>query len=277
MTVPLVKTSVRHELLRTYGNLPDHPMKLRLYDWCKSSHFFRHARVEFAYGKFNLDLVDFVQHEMFLHGCYEPATLALFETLVRPGDRVVDVGANVGQYAIAAARLSGSGGRVVAVEPNPQIGSRLIDNVRMNNLEDRIAIVTSPMSDCAAMLAFGLPGPWALGTTRLKRPGETGGFVVLASTIADLITQLNLDRIDVLKIDVEGHDMKVIDGALTHSSVRPKHIVFEYLHESFDYGIEAHNIPGHFSKHGYELSTIDGAPFSAGRELPEGNLWARRL
>lgn len=251
-------------------------MKLRFYDWCRARPYFRRARVDFDYGRFDLDLVDFVQHEMFLFGCYEPATLALFETLVETGATVVDVGANVGQYAIAAARLSGGEGRIVAVEPNPHVCARLIDNVRLNNCETRIAIVTSPMSDRAKLLAFGLPDERALGTTRLKRPDEDSGFAAQASTIAALVAQLNLNRIDVLKIDVEGHDLKVIAGTLSNATARPAHILFEYIHQSFDYGIAADAISDHFSALGYSLSTIDGAPYSPEREIPEGNLWARR-
>jgi len=251
-------------------------MKLRLYDWCRARNYFRRARVGFDYGRFDLDLVDFVQHEMFLCGCYEPATLALFETLVETGANVIDVGANVGQYAIAAARLSGDKGRVVAVEPNPQVCAKLIDNVRLNNFENRIAVVTTPMSDRGKLLTFGMPDERALGTTRLKRPDEDSGFVAQASTIAELAAQLNLDRIDVLKIDVEGHDLQVIDGALSNATARPAHILFEYIHESFDYGVAADAIESRFAALGYSLATIDGAPYAPGRIIPEGNLWARR-
>ena len=277
MSDRLVKARLRHRLLRAYWHSPDHPMKLRIYDWCRNLNYFRRANIAFDYGRFSLDIVDFVQNEMFLYGCYEPETLALFETLVETGGVVVDVGANVGQYAIAAARLAGGDGRVAAVEPNPQVCARLIDNIRLNDFESRITIVTAPMSDRAQLLAFGLPDERALGTTRLRRADEPGGFVALSSTIVDLIAHLDMGRIDVLKIDVEGHDVKVIDGALTNPGVRPSHILFEYIHQSFDYGVGADAIGGHFAALGYSLFTIDGAPYSPGREIPEGNLWARRL
>ena len=68
----------------------------------------------------------------------EPWTVAWLERSVRPGDVVWDVGANVGVYALLAARLLGEEGEVVAVEPGYASFAALCDNVLLNGLEKRV-------------------------------------------------------------------------------------------------------------------------------------------
>jgi FkbM family methyltransferase len=267
----------RSSLLRHYGLMPDHPMKLRLYNWLIATRLFRHTIAKFPYGTFNLDLIDFVQHAMFQDGCYEPRSFAVFRSLIKTGARVIDVGANVGQYALAAANLAGSSGQIVAVEPNPVICAKLIENARLSQVERRVSIVTFPLSDGPHLIDFGLPDPRALGTTRPRVANELGGFTARAATIGELAMHFGLEAIDVLKVDVEGYDLAIINSMFVDSSIRPEHILFEYLPEYFAYGISDRNLNEYFADFGYRLVTIDDEPYSPGLALPEGNLWAQQV
>ncbi|MGN8114376.1 FkbM family methyltransferase [Labrys sp. 22185] len=264
-------------LLRRYWHMPDHPMKLRLYDWLRASRPFRHVIARLAFGTFKLDLVDYVQHAMFLHGSYEPKSLALFQSLIGSGETVIDLGANIGQYSIAAARMAGPTGRVIAIEPHPGVCFRLLDNIRLSKVEDRVLPVTSPLADATGFIEFGLPEAGALGTMRPRRPDETRRLLTMAVTIAELADRLDIAAAAVMKIDIEGYDLAIIDDMFRNSVLRPRHILFEYLPSRFDYAIAASHLTAYFSDFGYELLTIDGVRYSPEQDVPEENLWARRI
>src|SRR4029079_6897726 len=86
--------------------------KLRLLDPRTAKTGQRTAKV---FGcKMNLDLSDLIQRRIYL-GCYEPAETAFFRKILRPGHKVVDVGANVGYFTALAASLVGPGGAVVGI------------------------------------------------------------------------------------------------------------------------------------------------------------------
>lgn len=264
-------------LLRCYWHMPDHPMKLRLYDWLRASRPFRHVTARFAFGTFKLDLVDYVQHAMFLHGSYEPKSLAVFQSLIGSGETVIDLGANVGQYTVAAARMVGPAGRVIAIEPHPGVCARLLDNIRLSKVQDRVLPVTSPLAGTTGFIEFGLPEAGALGTMRPRRPDETRRLLTMGVRIRELAERLEIDAIAVMKIDIEGQDLSIIDDMFRSSILRPRHILFEYLPSRFDYAIAAPHLTAYFADFGYELLTIDGIAYTPEQDVPEENLWARRI
>ena len=79
-----------------------------------------------------LDPQNWIDHHLHYGGEYEPVEGAVFCNLVRPGHVVVDVGANIGYYTLAAWRLVGEGGRVLAFEPTPATFRRLRENTDLN-------------------------------------------------------------------------------------------------------------------------------------------------
>ncbi len=69
----------------------------------------------------------------------EPETARLFKEVIRPGDTVVDIGANVGFFSLLAARLVGTAGRVYAFEPEPQNFALLTKNIALNGYTHVVA------------------------------------------------------------------------------------------------------------------------------------------
>ena len=69
---------------------------------------------------------------------YEPEAVALFKSLVKPGDRVIDVGANIGFHSLLSAQLVGPTGRVISFEPVKYLYDALITSVAENHFHDRI-------------------------------------------------------------------------------------------------------------------------------------------
>lgn len=114
---------------------------------------------------------------------------------------VLDVGAYTGLYAILAAQR---GAEVIAFEPNPEVHSRLLENVRLNGV--RVTCYKQAVSDCTGEVSF------------VGRPGvaltSAGKIVQGAGTEAITIDDLCLEGVSAIKIDVEGHEENVIAGML---------------------------------------------------------------
>lgn len=158
---------------------------------------------------------------------------------VRPGFTFVDVGANVGGYTFWISSLTGGDGRVVAVEPDPALVRQLRYNVRVNGLEGSVRIVESavgaapgdgrlirnPVNSGENRLARGVVGVNPASDEDGSGSAADGvnvpddGVVsvdddvvsVRMRTLGSIIREAGLERIDCLKVDVEGHERDVLE------------------------------------------------------------------
>jgi FkbM family methyltransferase len=265
-----------HSLLHWYYHLPNHPGKLRIYYWLRSLPGLRHAVSNTSFGILKLDILDYVQHEIFLNSVYEPRTFRRFMSLLSVGDCAIDVGANIGQYALGAASKVGDTGIVLAIEPNPHCCEQLLWNRRANPHGKVIEVILSAISDPPELLEFGIPPTSALG---LSRPLSLGSgqesFWVRPVTLNSLLTNFSISAIRVIKIDVEGGEFTVLRSLLDHSEIRPEHIIFEFLPDSFGYGVRPGDFCRYLAEFRYDLLTVEGDEFEPGKIPPEGNVWAR--
>lgn len=145
---------------------------------------------------------------------FDPVELELISTRARArlDFRFVDIGANVGAYTVFAALAGGRGARVLAVEPNRRVLDRLRVNVAANGLANvDIAEVALGDADGEAEFAVDrhnmgqsslLVGQRGAGTCEVVR--------VRVRRLADLLAETGFTRIDVLKIDVEGYEDRVL-------------------------------------------------------------------
>ena len=147
---------------------------------------------------------------------YERADLDRLANYVKSGAHVVDIGANVGNHALFFATFMGAA-RVVVIEPNPQAIEALTANVEANGLQDVIdmsalGVGLSDISEAGYKIKRQGSN---LGATRLKK--GTGKIAVHRGD--DLLGD---DPVDLIKIDVEGMEMRVLDGLTnTIASQRP--------------------------------------------------------
>lgn len=169
--------------------------------------------------RFCLDLHEYVQARIYCFDYYERDSVAAFRAQVGPGDVVVDVGANIGQYSLLAARLVGSGGRVIAFEADPGIVDRLRRHVAINRLS--VDVTACALGDANATRDF-YPSAWAgnqgQGSLLPAEPArqrirKREALRVKVCRLDDVMAQKGVFRIDFLKIDVEGYEMHVLRGA----------------------------------------------------------------
>ena len=143
-------------------------------------------------------------------GVYEPEVCAQFRRVLRPGMGVLDLGANIGFFALLAASLVGADGTVLAIEPNPR-NVRLLEASRRVNGFDQLSVLQVAAGRSHGLLV--LNSSYSNGTTA-GLPDEVAGLLA-----AQTVPALRIDsvvpagrRIDLIKIDVEGAEYPALVG-----------------------------------------------------------------
>lgn len=228
----LVLTTARgvNAALGRHGELAASLLLDRLPDRCvPHSGVYEASRCGFDW---TLDLADNLQRRLYLVGSYESLTLAVVLKRLTPSDVVLDVGANIGTFALPVAARLHHPGRLVAVEAAPDTADRLRDHVGRNGLSERVEVVEVGLSDHSGRASLHLSpfGSRDAGTRTLEGDGATTGQPVELTTGDALRRRLGLDRFDVVKIDVEGHEASVLSGMVqTFMESPPRLLVVEIV------------------------------------------------
>lgn len=171
-------------------------------------------------ARFALDLREGIDFSIWLLGTFEPETVRCYRQLLRPGDVVLDIGANVGAHTLFLARAVGEAGRVVAIEPTDYAFAKLSANCALNpELAKRIQCLQAMLvaSEDGALETPQLYSSWPLA----EEPGLHGlhqGRLMTTSgararTLDSLVRGLGLDRVDCIKLDIDGFECGMIRGA----------------------------------------------------------------
>ena len=177
-----------------------------------------------------LDLRDNLQALVFYCATYEPSFARDLHARIRAGDVYADVGAHVGIHALQVARrLAGlGGGRVLAFEPAADSAGKLRAAALRNKLA--VQVVQLALSDRAGELALFADERYDRHDAGVRSAHASGPRVATAAamTFDDWAEQEKLDRLDVVKIDVEGHEAAVLSG-MRHSVAKfaPRAIYIE--------------------------------------------------
>jgi FkbM family methyltransferase len=160
---------------------------------------------------FDLDLSDFIQRQIYF-GTFEPHETRVVRNYLKPGMIFVDVGANVGYFTALAASIVGKAGRVISFEPSPYAFNRLRAMVEKSGLS-QVSLVPAGLGDAPGELNIYLGiGSDNHSPTMIAHEGTTA-TVVAVKKLDDALGELGCDRIDFMKIDVEGFEPRVLAGA----------------------------------------------------------------
>jgi len=164
-----------------------------------------------------------IRDDMFLRSAYtderfERDSVALINDTVKRGDTVVDVGANVGVFSMLFSSLVGPGGKVVAFEPGDFACNLLMRNKQINNFE-KLQVVKAGLGEVEGEAAFYSGNPGMEVYNSLKTPyyveQNISKFKIVTIPVmrGDTWCQQHcIERIDFLKIDVEGGELGVLRG-----------------------------------------------------------------
>ena len=166
---------------------------------------------------------------LLIDGVYEVKSLNFVLNRLQPGAVFLDIGANIGTFTLPAARKVGPSGCVVAVEPSPRVFPYLKHNVTLNKFTN-VRLIQSAVfnQNCQNTPFYEAPvekfGMGSLGA-QFQEPPES----VTCQTVDSILDEQHIGRVDVIKVDVEGFESTVFEGAeklLTGD--HPPVIVFEF-------------------------------------------------
>lgn len=200
---------------------------------------------------------------------FEPHVTRAIRDKLFKGAAFVDIGANVGYFTILGAKAVGPGGTVVAYEPFQPNVTLLHMNVTANNLSNVHIYPFAAADKRTAFVAYSVDGNAGLREFSGKLEDMPSRDIVLSATLDETLSWL--DRVDVIKIDVEGSEFRALTGARDIIRRHRPVIFSEFLPNALKV---ASNVSGEqylelFLEYGYTLALIsgDGGLYECGTEI----------
>lgn len=267
--------------LAFYGTRLKHPGQERIHSWFRA----RLAidvdavfDVERSGLQWRLNPHDFIQRNLFWFGEYDRWDVHHFASFAKPGSTIFDVGANFGYYSLAiAARLRGQC-RIYAFEPFPRTFALLKHHVRINGFDRIVIPIDVALSDSvgeavihewwgteqnsgAASLAS---GPDSKGVS--LRPAGS----VRINTLDSVVAEYGLTRLELMKIDVEGVEERVLRGGeRTLRELRPVILIELHRRQLLREGSSPERLKQMFEVAGYSLRAVDRDRLVPLTQLPD--------
>lgn len=197
--------------------------------------------------QFRLFLGHDLSRQLYIAGCYEPNSFYALDHLLYEGNTVIDIGAHEGLFSLFCAQKVGAEGKVYAFEPSPRERDRLQRNVELNELKqieisDRA--VTQKSGQGTLKIAESThSGQNTLGDFVHEGVSEDSTATVETISLDNFVEAQSLSKVDFIKIDAEGSEALILEGAQkTLRDYRPC-LLFEFL-------------PASLKKQGREPSTL---------------------
>ncbi len=160
---------------------------------------------------------------------FDPLERRILRERMRPDCVFLDIGANIGAYALFVAAAAGPGARILAVEPQPDIFDKLTYNIAQNPFGSVKAVACAVADKTGEMTLF--VDPRNRGESSLKVVGTNEGAAIRvpAVSLLDLVRGEGLTRIDAVKLDVEGAEDLILEPFLRQApeSLYPRLLIVE--------------------------------------------------
>jgi FkbM family methyltransferase len=160
---------------------------------------------------------------------YQVALMDSYRSLqLAPGDVVLDAGANIGVFTVLAARAVGPEGFVIAIEPDAANSRWLVENCRINNLNNVAVVQKALWSSSGSWLTF--EGEGLMGKLVPSNEDKKSGKKTVATISADdLLNRFGLSEVDKVKMDVEGAELSILESS--HNLYQATDMVLEIHNE----------------------------------------------
>ncbi|MDZ8052242.1 MAG: FkbM family methyltransferase [Aulosira sp. ZfuVER01] len=191
---------------------------------------------------------------------YEPDVRLALRYFLKPGDYFIDCGANIGYFSIEAGKLVGEAGKVISIEANPITFSLLERNLKLNQLGIPIhCALTSQRGEVDLFMPVeGGDVYSSLRKGKLVSGGSIESFKVLGQTLDDIVHEQCLPKVDLVKIDIEGAELDVLNSATNVLSTFRPVIITEYGTNTWpSFGATPKDLKNLAKKYSYLLKMFD--------------------
>jgi FkbM family methyltransferase len=213
--------------------------------------------------RWQLDLTEGIDLAIYL-GVFERSTVNAYTRLIRPGDIVLDIGANIGAHTLPLAKCVGRDGHVYAFEPTSAF-RKLNANIALNpEIKPRITVVQALVSSRdGGELAPAIYSSWPLVKTNGLHELHQGRLQSTAGARAvsmdSYLTEAGIDRIDLVKLDVDGFECDVLEGWTSLARWRPRILMELAPYVLGEHGRTLEQLIAPLRRAGYQLFTEDGS------------------
>lgn len=200
--------------------------------------------------------VNWALHKTYVFGTYEPGVVKGLEELIRPGWTALDVGANIGYLTLLMANRVGPQGKVIAFEPLAENFRILQENIKLNGHANVVAENLALLGRAERIeLRSATPGAitW-VASVRIDQNSAVESQSVEAVTLDEYVQKKGIAKVDFLKIDVEGAEASVLEGA-TNVLNRDQPTLLIEMHELGRFK-EQHPAILKLREHNYKLKSL---------------------
>jgi len=168
-----------------------------------------------------LSLSEHMSSQIFWYGSYSRDILYILDKIIKPGMVFLDIGANIGEISLFAAKRVGSKGKVISFEPFKQLSRVLKKNLEINNFTQGTVIEKGLLDEMCVLPVFNSKKPFSDGTQHdglisiyksHVRNQEVDQIEV--TTLDRFVDTNNLEQVDIIKIDIEGSELAALRGGL---------------------------------------------------------------
>ena len=156
---------------------------------------------------FHLDLGEVIDTSL-LMGTFEPDVTRIIESFCQPGWTILDVGANIGAHTLRFGKVAGSSGRVYAFEPTDYAYRKLLRNIALDHLDSTEAFQVAVSNRSQRRQTVNYRSSW-----RSDGRNMSSASVVDVVRLDDWCAENRVERIDCIKVDVDGDEWPVLQGA----------------------------------------------------------------
>jgi FkbM family methyltransferase len=206
-------TSLIWKMLEFYGTRINHRGKWRIHPFLRTAlraNSDCDLEVTRQGLRWYLNPSDFVQSHLYWTAEYESWDVLQLSRWVHPGAVVFDVGANFGYYSISLASVMQGNGKVFAFEPSKTTFRRLRTNIGLNHLESVVSAIPCGLSETSQVAYLDQVEEGNSGAAAVSP--EAKGEAIQLDTLDHFCDANEIHRMDLIKIDVEGSELRVIEG-----------------------------------------------------------------
>lgn len=221
---------------------------------------------------FQLDISDMV--DWFIYYGFKETARNVFYDLIEPGQTVIDIGSNVGEVCMNTAKRVGESGKVYAIEPHPDNIKRLKKNLSLNTFSN-IGLHQVALGNQTGTVKMYTYDSGNLGMNRMLNEGEQNSTAVEVqlTTLDRFVSEQQIEELAVMKLDVEGYELKALQGA-KETLRKFKPVIFMELDNGYlnEHGDNAADVIALLEGIGYEVKHSEtGRVITSSTNLSSGH------
>lgn len=211
------------------------------------------------------DLRDHVQKQIYFFGCYEPIENFLFSGLIKEDSNILDVGANIGFYSLTLSNKLKTG-KLYSFEAVPKTFEKLSYNIVQSQKDKLIHALNLGAWDKREEVTFSLPdsdniGAFTAGEVQSQNHEKLIQTKAQMIRLDDFVKEEGIDKVDFIKMDIEGAELKALMGAHEILSTYRPTILLEVCRETCErFGYTVNDLWELLSKYGYRAYKIGYTP-----------------